>query len=94
MQKALSERMRGASWNLPILFAPSAACSTNASTAGPPPASNSSRHPNRGRRAPSPAHLSLQAPHRRGLGSLYAALDRGRASTTKPYGSPSPLSAR
>ncbi|HZG62973.1 MAG TPA: NF041680 family putative transposase [Rubrobacteraceae bacterium] len=26
---------------------------------------------------PSPAHLSLQAPHRRGWGSLYAALDRG-----------------
>jgi hypothetical protein len=28
--------------------------------------------------APSPAHLSLQAVHRRGWGSLYAALDRGR----------------
>jgi len=28
--------------------------------------------------APSPAHLSLQAPHRRGWGSLYAALWRGR----------------
>jgi len=28
--------------------------------------------------APSPAHLSLQALHRRGWGSLYAALDRGR----------------
>ena len=28
--------------------------------------------------APSPAHLSLQASHRRGRGSLYAALDRGR----------------
>jgi hypothetical protein len=28
--------------------------------------------------APSPAHLSLQASHRRGWGSLYAALDRGR----------------
>ncbi len=27
---------------------------------------------------PSPAHLSLQGPHRRGWGSLYAALDRGR----------------
>jgi hypothetical protein len=27
---------------------------------------------------PSPAHLSLQAPHRRGWGSLYATLDRGR----------------
>lgn len=27
---------------------------------------------------PSPVHLSLQAPHRRGWGSLYAALDRGR----------------
>lgn len=26
--------------------------------------------------APSPAHLSLQASHRRGWGSLYAALDR------------------
>ena len=26
---------------------------------------------------PSPAHLSLQAPHRRGWGSLYAALNRG-----------------
>jgi DDE superfamily endonuclease len=28
--------------------------------------------------APSPAHLSLQASHRRGWGSLYAALDRAR----------------
>jgi hypothetical protein len=28
--------------------------------------------------APSPVHLSLQAPHRRGWGSLYAALRRGR----------------
>ncbi len=28
--------------------------------------------------APSPVHLSLQAPHRRGWGSLYAALNRGR----------------
>src|SRR5215213_314256 len=28
--------------------------------------------------APSPAHLSLQVPHRLGWGSLYAALDRGR----------------
>jgi hypothetical protein len=28
--------------------------------------------------APSPAHLSLQPSHRRGWGSLYAALDRGR----------------
>ena len=27
--------------------------------------------------APSPAHLSLEASHRRGWGSLYAALDRG-----------------
>src|SRR5215208_2556639 len=27
---------------------------------------------------PSPAHLSLQVPHRRGWGSLYAALNRGR----------------
>jgi len=27
--------------------------------------------------APSPAHLSLQASHRRGWGSLYAALDHG-----------------
>ncbi len=27
---------------------------------------------------PSPVHLSLQASHRRGWGSLYAALDRGR----------------
>ncbi|MCA1837402.1 MAG: transposase [Actinobacteria bacterium] len=27
---------------------------------------------------PSPVHLSLRAPHRRGWGSLYAALDRGR----------------
>ncbi len=27
---------------------------------------------------PAPVHLSLQAPHRRSWGSLYAALDRGR----------------
>ena len=31
--------------------------------------------------APSPAHLSLQASHRRGWGSLYAALDRGQIDT-------------
>jgi hypothetical protein len=30
---------------------------------------------------PSPAHLSLQASYRRGWGSLYAALDRGRIDT-------------
>ena len=30
---------------------------------------------------PSPAHLSLQAPHRRGWGSLYAALCKGRIDT-------------
>src|SRR5438552_12434186 len=30
---------------------------------------------------PSPAHLSLQPSHRRGWGSLYAALDRGRIDT-------------
>jgi DDE superfamily endonuclease len=35
-------------------------------------------HPNRGLSRPSAAHLSLQASHRRGWGSLYAALDRGR----------------
>ena len=28
--------------------------------------------------APSPAHLSLEVSYRRGWGSLYAALDRGR----------------
>jgi hypothetical protein len=32
--------------------------------------------------APSPAHLSLQAAHRRGWGSLYAALARGRIDET------------
>ena len=37
------------------------------------------RHPCRGRRRPFPRPpQSLQAPHRRGWGSLYAALDRGR----------------
>ena len=36
--------------------------------------------------APSPTHLSLQASHRRGWGSLYAALDRGRIDED-PYGS-------
>jgi hypothetical protein len=30
---------------------------------------------------PSPVHLSLEAPHRRGWGSLYAALNRGRIDT-------------
>src|SRR3712207_6161155 len=34
-----------------------------------------------GAAAPSPAHLSLQASHRRGWGSLYAALDRGQIDT-------------
>jgi hypothetical protein len=37
MRKALGERMMGASWNLPMLFAPSAARSTNAPTAGETP---------------------------------------------------------
>src|SRR5215207_7451639 len=37
------------------------------------------RHPHRGRRRPfARAHLSLQPPHRRGWGSLYAALSHGR----------------
>jgi hypothetical protein len=39
--------------------------------------------------APSPVHLSLQASHRRGWGSLYAALDRGRIddeALRKPLG--------
>src|SRR5829696_6942734 len=36
------------------------------------------RHPLCGRCRSFPAHLSLQAPHRRGWGSLYAALWRGR----------------
>jgi len=31
---------------------------------------------------PSPVHLSLQPLHRRGWGSLYAALDRGRIDAT------------
>jgi hypothetical protein len=35
---------------------------------------------------PSPVHLSLQASHRRGWGSLYAALDRGRGSMLKLCG--------
>ena len=30
---------------------------------------------------PSPVHLSLEASHRRGWGSLYAALDRGQIDT-------------
>jgi hypothetical protein len=30
---------------------------------------------------PSPVHLSLEAPHRRAWGSLYAALNRGRIDT-------------
>src|SRR5215217_2765600 len=39
--------------------------------------------------APSPVHLSLQASHRRGWGSLYAAVDRGRIddeALRKPLG--------
>ncbi len=36
------------------------------------------RHPHCGHTVPSSVHLSLQASHRRGWGSLYAALDRGR----------------
>jgi hypothetical protein len=36
------------------------------------------RHPERGWYRPFPVHLSLQASHRRGWGSLYAALWRGR----------------
>ena len=39
---------------------------------------------------PSSVHLSLQASHRRGWGSLYAALDRGRIETLKLYGDCSP----
>jgi hypothetical protein len=37
MRKARGERMMGASWNLPMLFAPSAARFTNASTAAKTP---------------------------------------------------------
>jgi hypothetical protein len=36
---------------------------------------------------PSPAHLSFQASHRRGWGSLYAALDRGRIDDEALHGS-------
>jgi hypothetical protein len=39
---------------------------------------------------PSPVHLSLQTSHRRGWGSLYAALDRVYGSTPKPCGGCSP----
>jgi hypothetical protein len=39
---------------------------------------------------PSPVHLSLEASHRRGWGSLYAALDRG-GSTPSPCGDCSPV---
>jgi hypothetical protein len=61
-----------------MLFAPSAARSTNVSTAGETPSSNSQNAILAANgTAPSPAHLSLQASHRRGWGSLYAALDRG-----------------
>src|ERR687896_74259 len=35
---------------------------------------------------PSPAHLSLQASHRRGWGSLYAALRRGRIDAEALHG--------
>ena len=38
---------------------------------------------------PSPVHLSFEASHRRGWGSLYAALDRG-VSTPKPCADCSP----
>ena len=71
--------MMSASWNLPMLSKPSAARSTNASPAGPT-LSSSSPMPSSARTVPFllPAHLSLQAPHRRGWGSLYAPLDRGR----------------
>jgi hypothetical protein len=91
MRKALGERMMGALWNLPMLFAPSATRSTNASTAGQDAlfeladailAADGS--------APSPAHLSLQAlqaSHRRGWGSLYTPRWIADGSTTKPYGS-------
>jgi hypothetical protein len=42
---------------------------------------------------PSPVHLSLQAPHRRGWGSLYAALNRGRIDAEALRGllAPNPL---
>ena len=44
--------------------------------------------------APSPAHLSLQPPHRRGWGSLYAALWRGRIDEEALAEAPGPPSAR
>src|SRR5215217_5020001 len=48
----------------------------------PPPSGRCSlrthRRPPQRRCLPFPAHLSLQASHRRGWGSLYAALDRGQ----------------
>src|SRR5215211_4756098 len=42
------------------------------------------RHPNHGPRRPFSRPPELQAPHRRGLGSLYAALDRGRIDDEAP----------
>ncbi|MBA2346437.1 MAG: transposase [Rubrobacter sp.] len=44
---------------------------------------------------PSPVHLSLQTPHRRGWGSLYAALNRGRidAETLRDLLAQNPLAA-
>src|SRR3954463_1494651 len=44
--------------------------------------------------APSPVHLSLQASHRRGWGSLYAALNRGRIDDEALMHLQSRLSAR
>ncbi len=76
--------MMGTSWNLltlSTLWAPSVAPSTNASTVRRADALfelTDALLTADGGAVPSPVHLSLQAPHRRGWGSLYAALWRGR----------------
>jgi DDE superfamily endonuclease len=65
-------------WNLPMLFAPSAALYECFHRRKDALFELADAILSADGTAPSPAHLSLQVPHRRGWGSLYAALLRGR----------------
>jgi hypothetical protein len=78
MRKTLGGCMMGTPWNLlPMPFAPSVALYECFHRRTDALFELADAILSADGAAPSPAHLSLQASHRRGWGSLYAALDRG-----------------
>ena len=78
MRKALGGCMMGTPWNLPMHFAPSAALYECFHRRRDALFELADAILSADGAAPSPAHLSLEAPHRRGWGNLYTALGRGR----------------